>query len=664
MFKFYKSLFSVKYGFFYIKKIACISLILSSLVVSTAGYSYSGKVMYSDEVQYIGKDVFYIEDPGHSFSVDEIWLKRKTGQLTQCSRHVFAKPSTLSSYWFVFDLKNNTEKDVWLDIHNSNLDSLKFYKLNRKGEVLKSVITGSYFPRSTRIYDVGTFWFNLLDKSDTSSYTIMVKAFSGAMMEVPMKIGSFQSLWDSRSRTAYLSFFFIGGLTLMSLYNLFNFGFTGNRVYLYYALYIFFIMLNATQLNNFPVAEYLFGHKIVHHYALLWLSPAFIMLGLFSVSYLRLKEISLIMFRFIYVEIFLLIIVSILNLFIPLGYLSSFYQVFVGFLIATCLYSGYLSFKKNNYGTMLYLVGWTVMLASGLVYLGVVNGVVPFNMFFRHFLYYGVLAEIIIFSIGLAGRMNNLKLRQKAISNELIKKNEELTSINKSLDLFNYHVSHDLKTVFVNGESLSRMLVKYSNSKMTDKLERIIDKLRNTSESGMITVSSFLSMSSPETVLTETEPEQIDIKAIINSLLNKHGLTSKIKVELVHDDIKTISATSYIIESILLNFLTNTIKYNTNFPRAKISFFSEGNTIKMIYVDNGIGIDLKKDGEKLFQPYKRIYNKLRTEGTGLGLYLVKKMVVDSGGRIDVKSEVGEGTCFIVSLPFNNNGVIEMNKGRL
>lgn len=64
--------------------------------------------------------------------------------------------------------------------------------------------------------------------------------------------------------------------------------------------------------------------------------------------------------------------------------------------------------------------------------------------------------------------------------------------------------------------------------------------------------------------------------------------------------------------------------------------------------DNGLGLNMKKDGQKLFSMFKRIHTD--AEGSGMGLFVIKSMVEDRGGGIHVKSKLDEGTSFFVTLP--------------
>jgi two-component system, chemotaxis family, CheB/CheR fusion protein len=105
------------------------------------------------------------------------------------------------------------------------------------------------------------------------------------------------------------------------------------------------------------------------------------------------------------------------------------------------------------------------------------------------------------------------------------------------------------------------------------------------------------------------------------------------------------------LASILKNLITNAIKYSRDNVSLKIGVdtFPKDNGFVLLRVsDNGIGIDLKKHGEQLFSPFKRI-TPSRAEGTGIGLYIIKSIIEKNGGYIEVKSLPGQGTEFYCYL---------------
>lgn len=104
------------------------------------------------------------------------------------------------------------------------------------------------------------------------------------------------------------------------------------------------------------------------------------------------------------------------------------------------------------------------------------------------------------------------------------------------------------------------------------------------------------------------------------------------------------------LQSIMLNMLTNGIKYRSH-ERAsyvKVSAQLDTTGLKLSFQDNGLGMDLDKFGAKLFGMYKTFHH--HNDSRGLGLYITKNQVEALGGRIEVESTAGRGSCFRVFLP--------------
>jgi signal transduction histidine kinase len=108
-----------------------------------------------------------------------------------------------------------------------------------------------------------------------------------------------------------------------------------------------------------------------------------------------------------------------------------------------------------------------------------------------------------------------------------------------------------------------------------------------------------------------------------------------------------VNAIPTYLDSILLNLLTNAVKYRSTERSPVIRMYAErGEEGFILFVeDNGIGIDLVKNGEKLFGMYKTFHNN--PDAKGFGLFITKNQVEAMNGRIEVESEVGKGSKFKV-----------------
>jgi len=144
------------------------------------------------------------------------------------------------------------------------------------------------------------------------------------------------------------------------------------------------------------------------------------------------------------------------------------------------------------------------------------------------------------------------------------------------------------------------------------------------------------------------------VKEVINEIkpnIDKKGLT--LGLDIPTQEIK-IKADRSKIKQVLGNIIDNSIKYT---PQGNIfiSVYKDENQVKISIKDNGVGIDPNEIG-KLFNKFSRTKdaNKTNVTGTGLGLYIAKKMTEAHGGDIKVFSEgIGKGTIFTIELPMMN-----------
>ncbi|MCW3070335.1 MAG: hypothetical protein JWO44_225 [Bacteroidetes bacterium] len=147
--------------------------------------------------------------------------------------------------------------------------------------------------------------------------------------------------------------------------------------------------------------------------------------------------------------------------------------------------------------------------------------------------------------------------------------------------------------------------------------------------------------------------EQVDFKELTDDIkLSNHSLMEKEKVKIVTDfhAINKINSVKSYIYSIFYNLISNSIKYRKPEIPPVIHITSEvqDNSVRIIFKDNGLGINLLKHGENLFGLYKRFHQS--SEGKGMGLFMIKTQIEVLGGTIKVKSEEENGMEFTIDLP--------------
>lgn len=231
----------------------------------------------------------------------------------------------------------------------------------------------------------------------------------------------------------------------------------------------------------------------------------------------------------------------------------------------------------------------------------------------------------------------------------------ELEKLNSSHETFIYSVSHDLKAPLANIEALVNVLNATSSDLVkkwgSENEEQItIMAMLNQSVNSMTNIINDLSEIAKIEGNYKEAVESVSFENILYEV--KMTLNDKISESKAHIsiDIKEpeIMYPRKNLRSIIYNLVSNAIKYRfpDKFPEIKITIEKENEYIKLIVKDNGIGIS-EENKKLIFNPYTRFEKKV--EGTGIGLYLIKKLVENEGGKINLNSKVGEGSEFVLYL---------------
>ena len=243
--------------------------------------------------------------------------------------------------------------------------------------------------------------------------------------------------------------------------------------------------------------------------------------------------------------------------------------------------------------------------------------------------------------------MNLLELRKSNFLLEQVV--TELEERNEALDKFASVAAHDLKTPLINISSLAQLFrEQYKGILDADGLE-MLEMIIGSSDNLIQLIDGLLHYSKAESILRE-EKSNIALSSLIKDLEGlfsyDHNLNLVLKSDLTH-----IMVNKTAIHQILINLLTNAIKYNDK-EVVEIEFgVSESETHYHFYLsDNGPGIAAENQ-EKIFKIFERLMatDKFGRPGNGIGLATVKKIVEKLGGDIKVESELGRGAKFVFTL---------------
>ncbi|WMJ73940.1 CheR family methyltransferase [Cytophagaceae bacterium ABcell3] len=244
------------------------------------------------------------------------------------------------------------------------------------------------------------------------------------------------------------------------------------------------------------------------------------------------------------------------------------------------------------------------------------------------------------------------KQAQKRIAENAVvlrQKNEELTKINQDLDGFIYTASHDLRAPVSNIEGLLYAIegIQDFESEELNRLYAMINesvvKLKGTIVE--LTEISKIQKSINNDVREVVFSELLDeVKTSLREMVVKNNA----KIISNFDSCPRVQFSGKNMRSIIYNLLSNAIKYRSpkRTPEVIITSSKTEEYCMISVQDNGLGISKNKQ-DKMFSMFRRFHDHV--EGTGIGLYMVKRIVENGGGRIEVESEPGKGAIFRVFL---------------
>lgn len=245
--------------------------------------------------------------------------------------------------------------------------------------------------------------------------------------------------------------------------------------------------------------------------------------------------------------------------------------------------------------------------------------------------------------IGVRGVFRNIdegKKKELSIINSM----EVIASQNSRLSNFAHIVSHNLRSHSSNLELIVHLIDSIDNN---EEKFSLMENIRDVSESLAITIEHLNEIATIQNTKDQKKSvvkfNEIHTNVVnsIKQIIKESGTTIKTKFS----KLKKIEYIPAYLESILLNLITNSIKYkhpNRN-PEVIITTYQEDQSNFMEITDNGSGIDLNLYGNKIFGMYKTFH--LNIDAVGIGLFITKNQIQSLGGTIEVFSEVGIGTTF-------------------
>ncbi|MEI7985836.1 MAG: ATP-binding protein [Armatimonadota bacterium] len=221
---------------------------------------------------------------------------------------------------------------------------------------------------------------------------------------------------------------------------------------------------------------------------------------------------------------------------------------------------------------------------------------------------------------------------------------------NEAKSEFLSRMSHELRTPLNAILGFGQLL---EMEAISDRQAENVDQILIAGRHLLGLVNDILDIARIETRKVNLSFEQVNLQEVIDescSLLSPLASKSHVKLIVEESSVSDIMSDRQRLKQIILNLLSNGIKYNKAKGEVRISMIQQSDGIKVSFSDTGVGIE-QRYLDRVFTPFDRLgSDNAQVEGTGLGLALSKTLVDAMGATLDVESEYGSGSTFTLKFP--------------
>jgi PAS domain S-box-containing protein len=211
--------------------------------------------------------------------------------------------------------------------------------------------------------------------------------------------------------------------------------------------------------------------------------------------------------------------------------------------------------------------------------------------------------------------------------------------------------SHEFRTPLSTILSSTNLIARYITPEVLEKTEKHIGRIKSSVRNLTQILEDFLSLSKLEEGKFDKEKKELDIVDLINNCIEEVNVFAKKDQKFIFDhqiSNPIIISNAQSLRNVFINLLSNAVKYSFEGSSIHVKLWHDEDIFYASVRDEGIGIP-KEQKVYLFERFFRADNAINIQGTGLGLFIVRKYLDNLNGSIDFESEEGVGTKFTVSF---------------
>jgi len=622
----------------------------------------------------VGSYLTILADPSGELSIDEVANDQQ--QLWRPSdTNVPSFGYSDSAYWFRLKVEGLDRLDEWiLEIAYPPLDETSLYYRQENGTWIAKH-TGDQYDFSGRDLGYRNPLFVISGENITELY---LRVKSTGVVKVPVNLSTVRSFTEQSIRSTYFLGLYFGIMLVMILYNLCIFFSTKELSYLYYVLYISSFGFAMLALNGLGFQLLWPNYPGLNQYMIPVLEAlSLATLAVFTSNYLNTKSHT----PRLHIILNLLKVYALVTVAAAFfgGYEIAIKLVTLGVLIFVVyvFIVGAVSFRMGYRPARYFLIAFSSLLIGAFLFALSSAGLIPSNFITNYGLQIGSLMEVVLLSLGLADKMNLAQEKADAINRQLIadlqqreqdqiNSNEKIKKLNLDLiekemarTAFFHNTSHELRTP-LNGIIGYVELMKQPVAELPKKAVSQVLKIGMLAESLKNQVNTILDLAKSRrgelrlniSVFLVDELVE-EIKILIDGLKYRHPNTSFI-LNYQQEEGRRFCFDREKLVIVIRNILSNAFKFREIDKPNSVELdlkLLPGNELYLQVRDTGIGIP-ENQIESVFLEFHQVSDDARRshEGTGIGLSMVKTVVDLAGGRLNVQSRLGIGTCFQVWIP--------------
>jgi light-regulated signal transduction histidine kinase (bacteriophytochrome) len=267
------------------------------------------------------------------------------------------------------------------------------------------------------------------------------------------------------------------------------------------------------------------------------------------------------------------------------------------------------------------------------------------------------LLEALAADLSYALEANSQDQARRSAEESILKLNQDLTRqakqlqmVNKELESFSYSVSHDLRAPLRAISGFSNILRTEYGPGLNPEMQHYLEIIDTSAQKMGVLIEDLLKFSRLSRQELAVRP--VDMNALIREVVSELAPEMQNRqVELRIDELPACQADPALLKQVLINLLSNALKYSRRRPQAIIQVGSqELNGDRVFFIkDNGVGFNMRY-AEKIFVVFQRLHSTDEYEGTGIGLAIVQRIIQRHGGRVWAEAEVDKGATFYFTLP--------------